>query len=436
MNNQEKEQPYLSRRNFLRLSMGAGGALVLGAVGALARADMLARQAEQASLVRPVDTLLSPLVDSNVIRLGATDGYITLPGRPNTQDLYIFGFVDVAVDATINEAVGEHKGNVQMPAPILAVNEDDDVYVTVTNLGLVVRPDLDDSHTMHWHGFRNPTSVFDGVPEVSIAVPVARNFTYYFKPRDPGTYMYHCHFEDVEHVQMGMNGIVFVRPAQNGGTGSLPAGKYVYNDNDGSTEYDREFALMLNEIDTRPHDLLEAVQEFIWSDYKANYWVINGRSYPHTLLPNSDPSLPNQPVSSLIQANGNERILLRMANLGYEQHAMQLTGIPMKVVGHDATLLRNPPEDPAGIDLTYFTNAIYIGPGEARDVIFIAPVFDDARQTETDPNLGRYNPYLFKNRNYQQLTNNGLPGLGGMATEVRVYEDPLPDQTEPNEVFA
>ena len=28
--------------------------------------------------------------------------------------------------------------------------------------------------------------------------------------------MYHCHFEDVEHVQMGMTGIVFVRPLQDG----------------------------------------------------------------------------------------------------------------------------------------------------------------------------------------------------------------------------
>ena len=35
---------------------------------------------------------------------------------------------------------------------------------------------------------------------------------YVYRPHDPGTYMYHCHVEDVEHVHMGMTGLVFVRP--------------------------------------------------------------------------------------------------------------------------------------------------------------------------------------------------------------------------------
>ena len=69
---------------------------------------------------------------------------------------------------------------------------------------------------MHWHGFVNAIPLFDGVPELSISVPIGRDFTYFYRPHDPGTYMYHCHFEDVEHVQMGMTGIVYVRPKQNG----------------------------------------------------------------------------------------------------------------------------------------------------------------------------------------------------------------------------
>ena len=64
----------------------------------------------------------------------------------------------------------------------------------------------------------------------------------------PGTYMYHCHVEDIEHVTMGMTGIVFVRPLQNGNTSYYPSGKYAYNDGDGSTGYDREFAMFLSEI--------------------------------------------------------------------------------------------------------------------------------------------------------------------------------------------
>ena len=55
---------------------------------------------------------------------------------------------------------------------------------------------------------------YDGEPTGSVSVPVNRFFTYVYRPHDPGTYMYHCHVEDIEHVTMGMTGIVFVRPLQ------------------------------------------------------------------------------------------------------------------------------------------------------------------------------------------------------------------------------
>jgi FtsP/CotA-like multicopper oxidase with cupredoxin domain len=307
----------------------------------------------------------------------------------------------------------------------------------------VVRPDLDDSHTIHWHGFPNATAIFDGVPEVSISVPVGRVFPYFYKPHRAGTFMYHCHFEDVEHVQMGMQSIVYVRPSQNG----TPLGgftRFAYNDGDGSTGYNREFAFMLDEIWTTPHDNLESIQETVWPNYKANYWTINGRAYPDTAVPNGSvdpvtfeltappgrPDLEFQPNSALVQVNPGERVLLRLANLGYEQHAMQLPGIPLKVVGEDAALLRN-----GTVDLSYFTNSIYIGPGEARDVLFTAPAFDASAPTGAD-GVGTYNVYYFKNRSPQKLTNNGAPGLGGMVTEVRVYQSsPLPPQAVANETY-
>lgn len=368
-------------------------------------------------------------------RLAATDGHILLPAAGGHRPLYVFGFMDVPMDAPIAD-LSVYKGNTRVTAPIIGIDQETETFITVTNIGLAVRFDLDDAHTMHWHGFRNPIALFDGVPETSIAVPPDRDFPYYFKPHDPGTYMYHCHFEDVEHVQMGMNGIVYVRPTQNftgaggsvpiarlGGNASAPVLGYCYNDGNGATAYDREFALMLNEIDTRPHDLLESVQEFLWSDYKANYWIINGRAYPDTVLPNDDASLPNQPTSALIQASTGERVLLRFANLGYEQHAMQLDGMTMHVVGHDATLLRGPD----GTDTSYRTQTIYIGPGEARDVLFVAPPYIGP---------GPFDVYLLKNRNYVATTNGGLPGLGGMVTEVRVYPaGVLPQQTVINQTY-
>ncbi len=399
-----------------------------------------------------------------LLRMVASDGHFLFPGRtgepqPHLRQgaVYGFGFVRADAGEAIGDAISNHKGKVQWPAPTIAVDEDTELRIKLINAGLAVRIDLADSHTIHWHGFRNPLSLFDGVPEMSIAVPVSREFMYLYPPRAAGTYMWHCHFEDVEHVQMGMQGSIYVRPRQNGEVGGsgirsrlggnpgAPVRGYAYNDgvadaDPRSTAYDREFTLLLNELWTLAHDHIESIQENNWNDYYPNYWLINGRCYPDTVKAGNDPSmlfddgdgLPTvrQPISSLIQVNPGERVLLRFANLGYQQHSMQLPGIRMKVIGHDATLLRGP----AGDDTSYFTNTVFLGPGEARDVLFTAPPF---RGPGTTDDLGLHDTYLLRNADAQKLTNAGVSGLGGMATEVRVYQGPatVPLQTEPNQTY-
>jgi hypothetical protein len=231
-----------------------------------------------------------------------------------------------------------------------------------------------------------------------------------------------------------MTGIVLIRPAQDGNTVLFPSGKYAYNDGDGSTGFDREFALLLNEVDTRPHDGLLAIQEFVWSDYAPQFWVINGRAYPDTLLPNTydghwtgtgaEAGLESQPNSALIQANEGNRVLLRIADLGYEQHSLELPGIAMSVVGEDATLLRGP----GGADLSYGATTIYLAPGESRDVLFTAP----AHSGGTGPDV-----YILRNRALHRLVNGDSPLPGGMQTEVRVYPgSTLPVQSYLNQTYA
>jgi FtsP/CotA-like multicopper oxidase with cupredoxin domain len=424
-----------TRREFLRaVGWGAAGTVAAGGVaGVLGDNGLLgARRAEAAT---------------TAISLIATDGYITMPNRDTP--VYIFGFVQVDPTKTISELSAEHKGHAQHTAPILDFRQEDDIKITLTNLGLIQRPDLTDSHTIHWHGFDLPSPLNDGVPEVSVAVPIGKQLTYFYRPHREGTYMYHCHFEDVEHVQMGMTSIVFVRPTQDG-TSKTFGGKtfttFAYNDGDGSTGYDRHFAILLNEIEERQHDADRDIQEFIMTDYDPQFFTLNGRCYPQTVLPNdgngtvSGLSTPNpnyddqpdvsQPNSALVQVNPGDRVLLRLANLGYLQHAMQLPGIPMHVVGQDASLLR------AGtVDTSYWTNTLYLGPGEARDVLFDAPGFDPARPSGAD-SRGAYNVYLFKNADYRKLSNHGAPGPGGMMTEVRVYQNALPAQTVVGQTYA
>ena len=114
---------------------------------------------------------------------------------------------------------------------------------------------------------------------------------------------------------------------------------------------------------------------------------------------------------------------------------MVLPGITMTVIGEDATLLKGP----LGADLSYDTNTVSIGPGESRDVLFTAPPFDAAGGPGRLP-MDRGTPTVFKNRNYDRLTNNGLPGPGGMMTEVRVFDPagglPLQTPADLNKTYA
>ena len=439
MNDQKPPKRRLTRRNFLALGGGlAAAATVPGAV--LARSTSTGG-ATPAAVKTGGLASASPAAPRPVkaYHLAATDGWIFLPKPPATgvpaplypdpaapkfpdstplQTTYIFGFRNVT-GMTDGDVAGI-KGQAQASAPIMYFDEGTDATIRLTNLGLQVRPDLVDSHTIHWHGFRNAIPLFDGVPEMSIAVPISRDFTYFYRVREPGTYMYHCHFEDVEHVQMGMTGVVYVRPAMNTATQ-----KYVYND--ASTAYDREFVIFLTEIYAQAHWNDAHIQPTDWSDFEADFFTMNGRSYPDTLEAGGDPTAPGatskaqqlqfQPISSLIKANAGERVLLRIVNLGYQQQSMTLGGLSLRVVGKDATLMKG--RD--GTDTSFLTNTVYVGPGESCDAIFTAP----AVTSETK--------YLFYNRKYNRLNNGGSDTYGGQMTEVRISPaGTLPPQTEPN----
>ena len=424
-------QNNLSRRDFLRaVGFGALGTVAAGVVGSGLGRGLLSMPVARAA--------------TKTLSLIATDGYASVPGRPD-DPLYIFGFRDVTgdPDQSVSHLVSTYKGHTQTSAPTLDFLQNDDMKITLTNLGLIQRPDLTDAHTIHWHGFDIPSPLNDGVPEVSVGVPIGKQLTYFYRPHREGTYMYHCHFEDVEHVQMGMTGIVFVRPLQDG-TNIGGFTKFAYNDGDGSTGYNRHFAVLLNEFWSQFHDGDRDIQESRATDYNPEWFTLNGRCYPDTLRPNNDATFTtvnttlgsndmSQPNSSLIQVNSGERVLLRLANLGYRQHAMQLPGVPLHVIGQDASLLRN-----GSVDTSYWTNTLYIGPGEARDVLFDAPAYNAARPSGSDT-LGNYNIYYFKNRDWRKLSSLGQPDSGGgpsgMMTEVRVYQNPLPPQTVVSQTY-
>ena len=420
----------VSRRNFLKLA--GGGLLAAGGVGFLHK------------FITPELVALAQNEAPDKV-FAATDGWMYLPPLPtpspfHPDDLspdpslfttYIFGFRDVT--GMTESQILNQKMKAQHSAPMFWLDQDQQFRLEIRNLGLQMRPDLVDAHTLHFHGFKNAIPFFDGEPSSSVAVPLNRSFTYVYRPHDPGTYMYHCHVEDTEHVHMGMTGLVFIRPVQNGNTSLYPSGKYVFNDGDGSTGYDREFGLLLSEMWVDSHWADSHIQLPEWSDYKPDFSMINGRVYPDTLAPNGQgydsngdliapagsPNLQYQPISSLVQCNAGERVLLRLANLGFMQASMTLEGISMHVVGKDATLLKN-----GGTDTSYLANTIVVSPGESFDAIFTAPPHSGGSGPDT---------YLLFNRDFSKSHSIGDFGVGKQMTEIRVYPaGTLPPQAEPN----
>jgi FtsP/CotA-like multicopper oxidase with cupredoxin domain len=406
------------------------------------------------------------------LRLVGTDGWISLPKTPaigqfhpdvlapDGLSTYIFGFRNVT--GLSDAQAFAQKNHAQHSAPLFWAKEGERFLVNLTNVGLAQRPDLFDAHTLHWHGFKNVLAFFDGEPTGSVAVPAGQSFTYVYMSHDPGTYMYHCHVEDVEHVQMGMTGIVFVRPKQDrdGDALNIGAGRaapndkpfsgFAYNCGDGSTGFDREFTMFLSEVWAEAHWADAHIQLPEWSDYRADFSLLNGRVYPDTLLPHSPidaipdpappylpisrdeagdlvvppdrPDLQYQPQSALITCEAGEDVLLRFANLGFKEAAMTLTGIRLRVVGRDATLLRG--RD--GTDASFSTNTLAFGAGESFDAIFTAP------QHSTGNAADGPDKYVLFNRTYTRADN--VAGGGGQRTEVHVYPNgTLQPQRFPND---
>src|SRR5450631_3252358 len=130
--------------------------------------------------------------------------------------------IDGHVDPRQIMDIGVMNGNI--PAPLMAIDEDDEYFLTLSNVGMIMRPDLFEQHTVHFHGYPNASAFYDGVPDASIAINIGGSFTYYYLAPDAGTYFWHCHIAPPEHLQMGMVGQLYVRPRQN----KVPAGQSLY----------------------------------------------------------------------------------------------------------------------------------------------------------------------------------------------------------------
>lgn len=393
----------------------------------------------------------------------ATDGNINLPTVPDLcpapdtlQQVYVFGFVGglFKVDnQVINPALNWEdsanwpvlqamKGTAAIPSSVIWAEIGDHLYITLINLGMAQRPDLLDFHSVHLHGAHVATQL-DGFPETSFGVPMWMNpaeapptATYFFHPEHPGTQMYHCHVEASEHVQMGMYGALIVYPSvaslaaagikKKKGQWRLHGEKvhhipgtatnrnFAYNDI--HSFFDKEYVMLLSELDTIWHQaVLTNDPNFDPVNFKPDFWLVNGRAFPDTLLPHpqtpipgSNPNLTQINYESYVHVNTGQKFLLRMINMGYQVVPWHIHGWHFMVVGKDANpspFLRIAAElELSGHDAHQRGFTATIGSGETYDLLLSA---DDKS-------------YLYKN--YIVNGQDGFPSLCSQMDKLQAVD--------------
>ena len=179
----------------------------------------------------------------------------------------------------------------------LVVMEGDAVDITVHN-------DLDRPINLEIPG------VLEGTPSVS----PGGSHTYSFTAPSAGSYFYHDNINGEIGRAMGLAGPLIVMPAD--GSNRL----YV-----GGPVFDRQYTLVLHELDDRLNSAIEAGGTYDMANYEPNYFFVNGLSYPNTAA-NSD---------TLVAMNVGEDVALRFVNTGVITNPMHFHGYHVDVASRN-----------------------------------------------------------------------------------------------------
>jgi FtsP/CotA-like multicopper oxidase with cupredoxin domain len=213
--------------------------------------------------------------------------------------------------------------NGSVPGPLIEVNEGDRVRVVFENR-------LPEMTAIHWHGLEAPMAMEGSVGLGQDPVPPGGSYIYEFTLNQHGTLFYHSHFAMQE--MMGLIGMLVVHP------------KTPY-----TPKVDRDFGLVIQEWALMPNNTVpnSMAMEFNWLTF-------NGKSGPATT-----PMLVKQ----------DERVRIRLVNLGMDHHPIHIHGNQFVVTGTEAG--RKPKE------LWFEENTVLVGVGQARNIEFHAKYVGD-----------------------------------------------------------
>lgn len=287
---------------------------------------------------------------TQTVDLWAKDGYIY---TPDGNSIYIWGFTDNPASPC------------QLPGPPIIIDFGDEVILTLhnnlnENVSLIF-PGQDNMMYQEpdssWHPVGPQFSGSDLISLSNYASP-GGTITYKFTANSPGTYIYESGTNPHKQVHMGLYGTLIVRPS-----GFGPDSKSAYGTNTG-TEFDREYLIVIGEIDPEFHYAVNKGLPFDMRSYKPRYWTMNGRCAPDTMLGDKLGFLPSQPYGSMIMMEPGEKVLLRYVGAGIENHPLHLHGNHTRLVGMDGRLLRN-----GSTDLSFKRFTILVGAGQTYDMI-------------------------------------------------------------------
>ncbi|MGH7268570.1 MAG: multicopper oxidase family protein [Candidatus Rokuibacteriota bacterium] len=315
----------LSRRDFLRLSGGAGlGAMTLAVGG------------------------------GTLVRAGAAPA-----GGRSVREIRLEAR-EVTWELAPGKTVKAMAYDGRVPGPELRVKEGERVRVVLTNR-------LAEPTTIHWHGVDVPAPM-DGVPGIS-QKPIApgESFIYEFGARPAGTRWYHTHADEPRQLDLGLAAPLIIEP---GDAEPFP--------------FDREYTLVLDDWATGTGRPLPATREGIAGARGGMGGMMGrmggqrggqmgggmGRMMGGMMAGGHGPAYDTMtingkayPATTPLAVRTGERVRLRLINASADHtHVIRLAGHRLRVTHTDGNPLLQPVE----------VDAVPIAPSERYDVLVIA----------------------------------------------------------------
>jgi manganese oxidase len=316
----------------------------------------------------------------------------------------------------------------QYPAPTLRIPQGQLVDVTVHNLDVPQEVNLEfpgQAIVTKTCNFVGATTVTDCTAQKGATAGTTDSITYNFRAAKPGTFLYQSGVNPQVQVDMGLAGAFIVDPVSyvdqasrsvwvNNANVGIDHHAVGMAYNDAGTVYDREYLFFLSETDPKLHYLAELDRLNYWDngDYSSTLFFINGRNGPDTLAPDHQAGLPNQPLGAIVTMHPGQRILLRVINIGRNQHPLHLHGNHFDQIARDGNLigvrdnLGNVTEMRPVTDYTYgavqggTSDLIFnwTGEGLGWDMYGTGPGFEHSCEPHFLPN-GEVNPLSEDNQN-------------------------------------